>query len=392
MLSAPFIAPFNSIGAIAPSKAINNNNLLGLTKFHIHVFIAFNPQVSSISTFSLLPILKLSSISTFSLLPILKLSSISTFSLLSILKLCCSHLCYQGSSSVPRNGGAGLPSYPQGGAGPPHYQGSGAGDDRVDMVLSESLNDPGFRDNLLYTLQAEVEQYPTLVTPPLSSSDCSYSADYINSGYSTSPHGSDASLEDEPYTTGASSTNSYHTGDSLYTPNNTPYYHSHDQTESRTSPTESATYYQNSEQNELCESVARSANIAGYYRNSTEQQVDSSTTSGSLASYYQNCEQGEHRDVKPLSNAEKFIDNMCVGVKYFLASHKKHPGEPGEAYTITEDRTHSLLTLARVIQAKLDSLKEAERLMAEVNGGPQTGQCREEGYVTAGPGSVYEYL
>uniref|UniRef100_A0A8D8VZ90 Uncharacterized protein n=1 Tax=Cacopsylla melanoneura TaxID=428564 RepID=A0A8D8VZ90_9HEMI len=315
----------------------------------------------------------------------------------------------QGSCSVPRNGGAGLPAYPHGGAGPPHYQGSGTGDDsRVDMVLSESLNDPGFRDNLLYTLQAEVEQYPTLVTPPLSSSDCSYSADYTNSGYSSgssvsggvchsnayyaqytpeslhtaSPHGSDVSIEDEPYTTASSSNcaNSYQSGDS----SNTPYSHYH-QTESRTSSTGSASYY---EQNELCESAARSAGVANYYRNSTEQQDASG-----IANYYHNSEQSELssatnvNSVKPLSNAEKFIDNMCVGVKYFLASHKKHPGEPSEEYTITEDRTNSLLTLARVIQAKLDSLKEAEKLVA----GAQA-QCREESYVSAVTGSVYEYL
>ncbi|XP_026684037.1 uncharacterized protein LOC113470073 [Diaphorina citri] len=75
------------------------------------------------------------------------------------------------SSSVPYQQGSSVLRhvvYPQsGGRAHSGYDGE---DHRVDMVLSESLNDPGFRTNLLYTLQAEVEQYPKPITPPLSSS------------------------------------------------------------------------------------------------------------------------------------------------------------------------------------------------------------------------------
>lgn len=68
------------------------------------------------------------------------------------------------------------------------------------------------------------------------------------------------------------------------------------------------------------------------------------------------------------------------GVKYFLASGKRHPGEVIDPYLITEDRAHSLLALARVIGSKLESLKETEKCL--------TRNCAHENNSY----TVYEYL
>ncbi|XP_008471167.1 uncharacterized protein LOC103508402 [Diaphorina citri] len=87
---------------------------------------------------------------------------------------------------------------------------------------------------------------------------------------------------------------------------------------------------------------------------------------------------------KTLCTADKFIDNMCHGVKYFLASHKRNPGDQIDPYMISEDRTQSLLALARVIHRKLDSLKEVEKRMV-------VGSNPEDGGFMTGTG-VYEYL
>lgn len=243
----------------------------------------------------------------------------------------------------------------------------------VDMVLSESLNDPGFRNNLLYTLEAEVEQiYPKLITPPLSSSDCSYPVDY-NTGYSSnqhsyynqytpeslhsaSPQGSDVSLDEENY---PSQDSSYRTlVDSYYPKHQDPNSNSTSQvplTSLGDQYKEHSDHYHN--EDDLNLSHGRESNLQ------SSPGSDSSNTGG-----------------KPLANAEKIIDNMCTGVKYFLSSGKRHPAEVIDPYLITEDRAQSLLALARVIGSKLESLKETEKRI--------TRNCSDD----TNTFTVYEYL
>ncbi|KAI5737565.1 hypothetical protein M8J76_014769 [Diaphorina citri] len=285
------------------------------------------------------------------------------------------------SSSVPYQQGSSVLRhvvYPQ--SGGRVHSGYDGEDHRVDMVLSESLNDPGFRTNLLYTLQAEVEQYPKPITPPLSSSDSTYPADY-NSGYtssssnyyeytpesldSASPQGSDVSLEDETsaYLSSNHSNSCQSTGDQ-YIPNNHLHYHlnpsgTNISTNLLSPPISDASpqgLQEDDYRNEV--SVPRLSPLRG----------DSNLSGGD----------------KTLCTADKFIDNMCHGVKYFLASHKRNPADQIDPYMISEDRTQSLLALARVIHRKLDSLKEVEKRMV-------VGSNPEDGGFMTGTG-VYEYL
>lgn len=259
----------------------------------------------------------------------------------------------QGGSGA-RGVGSGYPHGAVGGGSPLAY----TADDRVDMVLSESLNDPGFRNNLLYTLEAEVEQgYPKTITPPLSSTDCSYTADF-NSGYSSCSSGSSSSTHNSYY--------QQYTPESLHT----------------ASPQGSDVSIEDE-------------NFASNMTQGFTYQASASNPSPQPNDHYLNeddpplilWKKTHHKSVvlndtnatgKPPSNAEKFIDNVCSGVKYFLASAKRHPGEVIDPYLTSEDRTHSLLALARVLSSKLVSLKETDNRLALANSGES--------------GSVYEYL
>lgn len=336
--------------------------------------------------------------------------------------------------------------YQQAPAGPVQCEGGNGGvgayggdgrNDRMDLVFSESLNDPGFCNNLLHSLQAQVEEYPKLVTPPLSSTDCAF-ADYAPYGNKSStsnyyqqytpeslitdsPQGSDISVEEDHHLNHFSSNESINETSSL----NMGMIFS------------SGAQQYNVNYHEQYTPESLQASPKGSDSASLEQDprhLGSTSEREHSSSHYQNGrsrgdrreqEDNDERDRvnsgrKVKTNADNFMDNVFLGIKYFLSSYKsnrlssihqelhhhRHHSNNGDVenvfqniidppYSIDVDRANRLKLLARIIQNKLNRMNEEEKVKNEeefqANYGRE-GVCDDDYKRTNGGGDGNELL